>query len=370
MTFMTYSREVSERILKALSKFYDQPERISISSAHLSGVSYENIGEEGLYFLNEMSREGKVAVYTTANPMGADIYDNIFGINEEFIEKQRRIADTFLRLGVTDSFTCAPFDYFQMPVRNSHVAWAESSAVIYANSFLNIFTNKESALSALASAILGETVNSGLHIKKNRKPLIRFNLKEVKNEVDAGLYAYYISKLVDKPFSIKTNGTINSIMKKCFCGALGAVGNVSYFETNAFSTYDHTVEQKEIKKEFNELSTTNLGEIIILGCPHWNHNEIENFVSRLGQRSFKKDCLIACNKKAYDKLLTKFGKEVLNKKKIFFFKDACPIFSPLLKENGFKSIITDSVKAAHYYKLRDVRVNLKPIDKIIEEEAE
>ncbi|MEM3403641.1 MAG: aconitase X [Nitrososphaeria archaeon] len=367
---MTYSKEVAERIFKALSKFYDQSERIPISSAHLSGVSYENIGEEGLYFINEILKEGKVAVYTTVNPMGADIYDNIFGINDKFLKRQREIMDAFLRLGVTDSFTCAPFDYFQIPIKNSHVAWAESSAAVYANSFLGIFTNKESALSALASAILGETINSGLHSQINRRTVMKFDLKDVRNEVEAGIYAYYISKLVDRPFSVKMRNEMDSIMKKSFCGALGAVGNVSYFKTKAYLTNEYSIKKEDIKKEFNELCTANSGEIIILGCPHWNHNEIENFVRKMGQRNLRKDCLIACNKRAQNELITRFGKETLNKRRIFLFKNACPIFSPLLKEKGIKSIITDSVKAAHYYRLRNIRVNLKPIQKIIKEETE
>jgi hypothetical protein len=72
---------------------------------------------------------------------------------------------------------------------------ASISAVVYGNAFLELLTNKESSLSALASAILGETVCSDLHNQKNRIPEMGYKISEIKDEVEAGLAAYYIAKL-------------------------------------------------------------------------------------------------------------------------------------------------------------------------------
>jgi predicted aconitase len=367
---MSYARDVSEKILKALSRYYNESNRLKISSAHLSGVSYDNIGDEGLSFLRDMSRDGKFSVYTTVNPMGADIYDNLFGIDDQFIIRQREIAESLLKLGAVESFTCTPFEYFNIPPPGSHVSWAESSAVVYANSFLDIATNKESSLSALSSAILGETIYSGLHYEYNRIPSVNFKIGSFADEVEAGLYAYRIAKLVDEPFSITTEAYLTSLMKKSFSGALGAIGNVSLFSINKPTPTSYQIGLDDVRSEFMELSTGESGEVIILGCPHWNHKEIESFVSMLGQKCLKKDCIIACYRGAYRKVMAHFSAKILNKKRIFFFKGACPIFSPLLKKLGVKTVVTNSVKAAHYYKLRGIRVNLKNLRRIIESEVE
>ncbi|MGQ9781684.1 MAG: aconitase X [Nitrososphaeria archaeon] len=367
---MSYARDVSEKILRALSKYYNESRLLKISSAHLSGVSYDNIGDEGLSFLRDMSRDGKFAVYTTVNPMGADIYDNVFSIDEYFISRQREIAESLLKMGALESFTCTPFEYFNIPPSCSHVSWAESSAVVYANSFLNILTNKESALSALSSAILGKTIYSGLHHEYNRIPSRNFKIGRFADEIEAGLYAYQIAKLVEEPFSITLEDRMTSLMKKSFSSALGATGNVSFFKINMSAPISYKIGFDDIKREFVELSTEESGEMIILGCPHWNHNEIISFVSMLGQKCLKKDCLIACYKGAYQKVLEHFEAKILNKKRIFFFKGACPIFSPLLRKLGVRTIITNSVKAAHYYKLRGIKVSLKNLKEIIEVEAE
>ena len=367
---MSYARDISEKILKSLAKYYGETNRIKISSAHLSGVSYENIGDEGLCFLKQISNNGKFSVYATANPMGADIYDNTFGINEKFIEKQREIAQAFIRLGAVDSFTCTPFDYFPVPKPFSHVSWAESSAVVYGNVFLNLLTNKESSLSALASAVLGETIYSGLHHQNNRIPQIGFKIRKIKNEVEAGLYAYHIAKFIDAPFSITSYKPMTSLMKKAFSGALGAVSNISVFGLNQPTSDYQEIQPSDLKREKVELSPEESGEMIVLGCPHWNHNEIGEFLSKLGNKRLKKDCLIACYKGACVRTVEKITVDKLNKKQIFFFKGACPIFSPLLNELGVKRVITNSVKAAHYYKLRGIQVSLKTVKEIIDQEAE
>jgi predicted aconitase len=368
-----FAENVANKILDALSKFYENDKRIKIVSAHISGISYENIGDSGLSFLNDIAKDGKFTVYTTVNPMGADIYNNAFSLSETFIAKQKEIAEIYLRMGAVDSFTCTPYDYFSLPKRGSHVSWAESSAVVYGNSFLKLFTNKESALSALASSILGETIYSDLHIKENRKITLAFKYKDEINELILGLLIYHIGREVEKPFAIKLYEKLSSLEKKASAAALGTISNVSLFSTNIDGKeIKETSEifKDDLRREYEELNTSEKGEAIILGCPHLNHTEILSLLKRMDGRHFKKDCIIACCREAYRNIIKFCDQSLLNKKRIFFFQNACPIFSPLLKTIGVKNIITNSVKAAHYYKYRGVGVNLKKLEDIIETESE
>ncbi|MEM3384577.1 MAG: aconitase X [Nitrososphaeria archaeon] len=370
MNKLDKANDTAQRIIRALSRFYKSDMRIRIRTAHISGVSYENIGDAGLLFLEDIAEKGKFSVYTTVNPMGADIYDNTFNLHEQFIKKQEEIAKAYLKMGAIESFTCTPYDYFLVPKKGSHVAWAESSAVVYGNSFLELYTNKESALSALASAILGETIYSGMHIEENRKCTYSYKYKNKINELILGLIVYHIGKETERPFNIKLGKRLSSLEKKALSAALGTIGNVAMLKIGDRKGISKEVLKKDLEKEYLELNTSEDGEIIILGCPHWNHKEIINLLEKMYGRCFKKDCIIACCKKAYESTIKIYDRKLLNKKRIYFFKGACPIFSPLLKEIGVSKVITNSVKAAHYYKYRGIKVNLRELNSIIETESE
>ena len=59
-------------------------------------------------------------------------------------------------MGTIPSFSCIPYEIFDIPGRGSIVSFAESNAAVFSNSMLGLLTNKESSLSALASSIIGK----------------------------------------------------------------------------------------------------------------------------------------------------------------------------------------------------------------------
>ena len=82
--------------------------------------------------------------------MGID-FDHISEFNhidDEFIKKQASIRDSYIRMGVEPTFSCTPYDIFDLPEKNTQVSFAESNAAIFANSLGGLKTNKESAFSA------------------------------------------------------------------------------------------------------------------------------------------------------------------------------------------------------------------------------
>ncbi|MGD0004796.1 MAG: aconitase X, partial [Anaerolineaceae bacterium] len=161
-------------ILFALGTIYQAEKMIPVSSVQVSGVSYDNLGEAGLDFLSEMaSGGGKARVLTTLNPAGMDIEDwASLGISEEFARQQQRVIDAFGRMGIVTTCTCTPYLTGNLPHFGEHIAWAESSAVCYANSVLGAHTNREGGPSALAAALTGRTPAYGLHLTENRRPTL------------------------------------------------------------------------------------------------------------------------------------------------------------------------------------------------------
>ena len=65
------------------------------------------------------------------------------------------LADAYVRMGARPTFTCAPYQLDGAPGAGEAIAWAESNAVVYANSVLGARTNFEGGPSALAAALTG-----------------------------------------------------------------------------------------------------------------------------------------------------------------------------------------------------------------------
>jgi len=62
----------SMEILVALGEIFGAKRLIPVKSVQISGVSYDNLGDAGLEFLDEMAKDGRVKVKTTLNPAGMD----------------------------------------------------------------------------------------------------------------------------------------------------------------------------------------------------------------------------------------------------------------------------------------------------------
>src|SRR5881397_1115409 len=131
----TESQRKAMQILLAVGRLADAPRLIPITSAHVSGVSYKLIGDPGLEFLEDFARDARVSVPTTVNPLGTDLAQwQALGVPPSFAEKQGRIASAYEAMGVRRSFSCTPYLIGVRPAFGEHVAWAESSAVCFANS--------------------------------------------------------------------------------------------------------------------------------------------------------------------------------------------------------------------------------------------
>src|SRR5512140_3865300 len=90
----------SMQILTALGTIYGASRMAPVSSAQIAGVSYDNLGEAGLEFLDEMADGGGHAqILTTLNPAGMDVENwEALGISPEFARNQQRVIDAFARM--------------------------------------------------------------------------------------------------------------------------------------------------------------------------------------------------------------------------------------------------------------------------------
>ena len=369
---MGESLKTAYRILVATGEATNAEKLVPIQWAHLSGVNYNTIGDSGEEFLSMLSKDAKVKVKTTLNPMGFDI-DNVskYNLDQNFIEKQQSIRDSYIRMGVDPTFSCTPYEIYDLPEKNTQVSFAESNAAIYANSLGNLKTNKESAFSALASALTGKSPYSDLR-KENTESSTTIRMKlENPNEMDFGLLGFFAGKVADTSVSISGVAKPDKRSCKSLCAGMGTSGTCAKFDF--VGEEDNDSEKVDFGKEemnniFDELNTAESGDVITLGSPQLGLDELSDLSSMLKGRAFTKSCMIFCpraiqnqaRKLGYTNEIEKAGGEILS--------DCCTCLTPLINKDETDAVTTNSVKAAYYLKnSTGVDVNLKSLSKIVEE---
>ncbi|MEM3832051.1 MAG: aconitase X catalytic domain-containing protein [Thermoprotei archaeon] len=326
---------------------------IKIESAHVSGISYENIGDEGLSFLEWLMKENvHVSVPTTINPGAIDLQQwKSTGVSEDYYEKQKRIVDAYIKLGAKPTLSCTPYFLDNVPSPGSHLAWAESSAVIYANTFLNVYTNKESGLSALAAAVIGKTGYYGLHLDENRKPKVIVKVKvDLSSSLDFGILGYRIGELVGDSIPAIIGAMPKSISdQKQFSAGLsasGTIGMVKFLDNTVEAEDKIEIDEKEMMNVRARFTSLDI-DAVYLGCPHLSLLELRELASLLGKRRVKqgKSLLLYTSISAYKIAYEEGFIKVIEKSGAKVFAGACPVFNPK-KSNGV--IGTDAIKTAHY----------------------
>ena len=363
--------ELAYRILVATGEATNADRLIPINWAHLSGVNYNTIGDAGEEFLSKISSDAKVAVKTTLNPMGFDI-DNVsnYNLDQNFLDKQQSIRESYERMGVTPSFSCIPYEIYDLPDKGTQVSFAESNAVIYANSIGHLKTNKESAFSALASALTGKSPYSDL--RKDDTPNLTIRMKvEQPDELTFGLLGFFAGKVADNSVSISGVKKLDKRSCKSLCGGMGTSGTCGKFVLSEVETAEKVdFDEKEMQKIHDELNTADSGDLITLGSPQLGLEELSDLSSMLKNKSFKKRCMVFCPRAAqnqarklgYTNEIERAGCEILS--------DCCTCLTPLIDKKDVDSVTTNSIKGAYYLKNSNgVGVNLKPLSKIIQEET-
>ena len=342
------------RILVAIGEASNAEKLVPIKWAHVSGVNYNTIGDSGLEFLKKISADGRVSVTTSLNPMGFD-RDHHPDLSTEFIEKQTEIVQAYDKLGVTPTFSCIPYELMPLPIAGTQISFAESNAAVLANSHLDLRTNKESALSALASAIVGKSPYSDLRIEEFRNPDVQIiNEVELENELDYGLLGYFAGKTVQKSCTGMCNVSSNQGIAnlKSLAAGIGTSGSCGMFQIQELdkSIQQITYGEREMRETRDDLNTAEDGQVIIFGSPQLGMEELGNLDTLLRNRKFTKPCKVFCPKMVYCRAKNLGLTESLEHCGVSFISDACTCLTPLITRKNYDSLITNSVKSAYYMK--------------------
>ncbi|AGK60998.1 putative aconitase subunit 1 [Archaeoglobus sulfaticallidus PM70-1] len=337
-------------ILVAIGKIFDADRLIPVKSVQISGISYKNIGDAGLEWFESLN--AKFVIKAMINPAGMDVIRwKEMGIDEGFYRKQMRIINALIRLGADKTLTCTPY-YFDSLKKGDHVAWAESNAIVYANSILGVRTNRESGISALASGIIGKTPNYGLHVKKNRSPTVIVDVKaEINSSADLAMLGYSVGEKLSNsiPYFIFRN-SIEREWLKDLGAVLAAKGNTALFHaeglTPEYGDFEIDSLEREVIDELEEIEFDCEPDLIAIGCPHLSSSELRQIADLLfrNDKKVRKDVWLFTSRRVLEE-----NEDVARKIESYgvkVFADTCMVVSPATE--NYECVMVNSGKALTY----------------------
>jgi predicted aconitase len=164
------------RLLLRVGKATGAPSLIDVTRAHVDGCLHH--GEASLDFVRHvLALGGRVRVPTTLNVGSIDlIHPELFRGPPALAAAGRELMEAHEALGCVPTFTCAPYQTLFRPGFGEQIAWAESNAIVFANSVIGARTARYGDFLDLAAALAGRVPFAGLHVPENRLATIVFAL--------------------------------------------------------------------------------------------------------------------------------------------------------------------------------------------------
>lgn len=167
------------RIVVGMAEVSGATRLLDISMAHIDGCLYH--GPAGLDFARRLAGDGAtVAVPTTLNVSSLDLLhpDLYRGPQQEAIEARQLMA-AYEQMGCRPTWTCAPYQLPDRPSFGEHIAWAESNAIVFANSVLGARTDRYGDFIDIAAAITGRAPAAGFHLDEHRQATAVYDVSAI-----------------------------------------------------------------------------------------------------------------------------------------------------------------------------------------------
>lgn len=372
----TYGELVAKlvNLLVKLGELKGASKMVPISSAHTSTMIYHSSGDEGLDFLDEIVSSGvRFKVPTSVDPVSIDIerYNKI-GIPEDYAHAQMRSIRAFAKLGGIGNYTCIPWDAGNAPRYGEHLAWVDTSSLIYANSVIGARTNRHVDPTALAAAITGYTPECELHLSENRLAdvMVKVEARLEKTSDFAALGTYAARAFGPKVyvFTGLEHLTFPNELYNYIGPALSTWGRVALYHIVGHtpeaptledvygkkkSQYEIVFSQKNLDEIYAEFTPTVTGnKFVLLGCPHCTLNELQEIAQLLeGNRIKPNSCLWVLTNLNTQMLAKRNGLiDIIEKAGGQIVSEMCWCLSIKTKDivSSYDSFVTNSTKALYF----------------------
>lgn len=300
------------RVLLIAARAQQAERLIPITAAHIDGCLYH--GPSSLDFVRTLiDGGGEVRVPTTLNVGGLDLNrPDLFIGSSEDLSGAAELMESYVGLGCSPTFTCAPYQLPGRPQAGEDVAWAESNAIVFGNSMIGLRTNRYGDLIDMCAAITGRVPYSGLHVIENRAARALFvvapDALSLDQDLLPALLGHHVSRLTGTLIPVidgLQEVAITEDWGKAFGAAAAAGGGVAMFHV-AGATPEapdlatalqgrspllaRRVTRADLLAAHRELTTSatdsRLGGVS-LGTPHLSRDQLRDMAARLAGRQVR-----------------------------------------------------------------------------------
>jgi len=348
-------------------------EFIDVTRAHVDGCLYH--GKVSLDFVEHVVKlGGEVRVPTTLNVGSMDlIHPELYRGPAAVGAAGKRLMELHEALGCVPTYTCAPYQTIFRPRFGEQIAWAESNAIVFANSVIGARTARYADFIDLAAALTGRVPFAGLHRPENRRGAILFRVSSDAADLPPNALAIAVGALVGRRAgnAVPVIDGLPATLSEDDLKALGAVaastGAVAMFHavgltpeapdlTRAFGGVPpaETVDlsRPDLDVALARLSTADEGAplaAVSLGTPHFSLTEFEELARLLD--GFKPapgvDLYVNTSRQTYTRLVETGLIATLKQARFTIVVDTCTYVTTVMRElSGV--VMTNSGKWAHY----------------------
>ncbi len=365
--------QAAMQIVLRMAALQGAKDLLDVAQAHIDGCIYT--GPASLRFARQLADwGGQVKVPTTLNSISVDHRRwRELGVDTAFGEPAAALGDAYMAMGAQLSYTCAPYLLDSKPRLGEQVVWAESNAVVYANSVLGARTLKYPDYLDICIALTGRAPNVGSHRDEGRLATLRIDV-ELPAEHDDSLFpllGYHIGALCGSRIPV-VDGlqplAPDSDALKAFGAAFATTSAAPMFHIagvtpeapDAATALGHQLPLQHLRvtpadliaswRELNHASEPTV-QLVSLGNPHFSATECAELAKLVaGRRKHPDVALVITLGRAVQEearaagdvqVLEDFGAQLLN--------DTCwcmigePVIPP-----ACTTLMTNSAKYAHY----------------------
>ena len=288
-------RQVAMHIVLRMARLQGATELIDVVQAHIDGCIYT--GSASLRFAQQLCAWGaQVKVPTTLNSISVDQRRwRALGIDPAFGEPASALGQAYVDMGAQASYTCAPYLLDSAPLAGEHIVWAESNAVVYANSVLGAYTAKYADFLDICIALTGRAPKAGCHLPGKRYASLRIDVPAPQGADDAyyPLLGYHVGLLCGTQIPVlcglEKSGLTSDDMKAFgaafatssaapmfhIVGATPEAPNAATALGDKPPVQSFSVSLQDLQHAWRELSSSHepTVDLVALGNPHFSATE-------------------------------------------------------------------------------------------------
>lgn len=311
---------------------------------------------------------GKCCVPTTQDPASIPFsHWKEMGYDEEYAKNQYRLAEAIMKLGEMPKWSCTPYYQGSVPRLGQNIAWAESSAVSFANSVLGARTNRTPAGIAICAALTGRMPRYGLYLPENRRAQIKITVEAGElTPLDYNTIGIITGKLagakIPAIYGLPQSATNDDL--KYLGASAASSGSVALYHADGITPEailtdvfagkapeeEMVITRKDIDDAAEKMTSTGAGEpqLAVVGCPHYSSEEVIRLARMIeGKKVADGKAFWVFTTAETESLMERMGmKAVLEEAGVRIMAQTCLVISPLV--GGYENLITDSGKFASY----------------------